>query len=111
MFCWSRSSTTLEKLSVPRLLHSEKVTNPRMNSIPQIIFAKFVVVIDWQKLHDMRALLWLQGHYENILGHLERSIPVTLFAPLNNLDLFFQDIGCPSSAKQLLRIMGLSSHN
>jgi hypothetical protein len=50
------------------LLRIEKVTNLRTNSSPQIVLAKFVVLVDWPKPHETRILLWPGGRCEDILG-------------------------------------------
>ena len=61
-------------MSVRRLLRFEKVTNFRTNSSPQIVLAKFVVLVDWQKLHDTKILLRPQGRCEDILGRPEYQL-------------------------------------
>jgi hypothetical protein len=54
------------------LLRLEKVTNLRTNSSPQIVLAKFVVLVDWPKPHATRILLW--PHCEDILGRPEDQL-------------------------------------
>ena len=39
-----------------RRLRFEEVTNLRTNSSPQIILAKFVVLVDWPKPHETKIL-------------------------------------------------------
>jgi hypothetical protein len=56
------------------LLRFEKVTNLRTNSSPQIVLAKFVVLVDWPKLHETRILLWPRGRCEDIPGRPEDQL-------------------------------------
>jgi len=55
-------------MSVRGLLRFEKITNLRTNSGPQIVYAKFVVLVDWQKPHETSIMLWPRGRCEDILG-------------------------------------------
>jgi hypothetical protein len=55
-----------------------KVTNLRTDSSPQIVLAKFVMLIDWQKLHDTKVLLWPRGWCEDILGRPEYQLRTTV---------------------------------
>ena len=64
----------MERMSVCALLRFEKVTNLRTNSSPQIVFAKFVVLVDWQKPHGTRILLWPRERCEDILGRPEDQL-------------------------------------
>ena len=61
-------------MSVRRLLRLQKVTNFKTNSSPQIVYAKFVVLVDWQKPHDTRIVLWPRGRIEGILGRPEDQL-------------------------------------
>ena len=61
-------------MSVRGLLHFEKVTNLRTNGSPQIVFAKFGVLIDWQKPHETKILPWPRGRCEDILGRSEDQL-------------------------------------
>ena len=61
-------------MSVRRLLRFEKVTNLSTNDSPQIVLAKFVVLIDWPKPHETRILLWPRGRCEDILGRPEDQL-------------------------------------
>ena len=56
------------------LLRFKKVTNLRTNGSPQIAFAKFVVLVDWQKPHETKILLWPRGRCEDILGRSEDQL-------------------------------------
>ena len=61
-------------MSVHRLLRFEKVTNPRTDSSPQIVLAKFVVLVDWPKLLETNILPWPRGRSEDILGRPEDQL-------------------------------------
>src|SRR6267142_4092086 len=74
MYLSSRSLTTLERMSIRRLLRFEKVTNRRTNSTPQIVLAKFVVLVDWPKLLETNILPWPRGRSEDILGRPEDQL-------------------------------------
>jgi len=45
-----------------------------MDGSPQIVLAKFVVHVDWQKLHYTKILLQPRGQCEDILGRLEYQL-------------------------------------
>ena len=60
-------------MSVRRLLRFEGVMNLRTNSSPQIIFAKFMVLVDWLKPHGMK-IFWPRRCCEDILGRLEDQL-------------------------------------
>ena len=51
----------------------EGVTNLRTNSSPQIVFAKFMVLVDWLKPHGMK-IFWPQRRCEDILGRPEDQL-------------------------------------
>ena len=61
-------------MSVRRLLRFGKVTNHGTNSRPHIALAKYVVLVDWSKLHVTRFLLWPRGRCEDILGRPEDQL-------------------------------------
>ena len=64
----------MEQMSVRRLQRFEKVTNLKTNSSPQIVLAKFVVLVDWPKPHETKILLWPRGRCEDILGRPENQL-------------------------------------
>ena len=64
----------VKQMSVHRLPRFKKVTNPRTNGSPQIVLAKFVMLVDWPKLHETRILPWPRGRSEDILGCLENQL-------------------------------------
>src|SRR5258708_2787278 len=61
-------------MSVRRLLCLEKVTNLGTNSSPQVVIAKFFMLIDLQKLHKTRILLRPRGRCEDVLGRPEDQL-------------------------------------
>ena len=61
-------------MSVRRLLRFEKVMNLRTSSRPQIALTKYVVLVDWSKLHVTKFLLWPRGRCEDILGRPEDQL-------------------------------------
>ena len=61
-------------MPVRGVLRFEKITNLGTNSSPQIVYAEFAVLVDWQKPHETMIMLWPRGRCEDILGRPEDQL-------------------------------------